>query len=51
MTAIAGLCHEGKVMFAIRDASMEPEERIRMALQAAEHHSAGVRGPFVIQSI
>lgn len=28
-----------------------PEERIRMALSAAEHHSAGVCGPFVVLSV
>lgn len=28
-----------------------PEARVRTALNAAEHHSAGVRGPFVIMSI
>ena len=30
---------------------MKPRERIRIALEAAEHHSAGVRAPFIIQSI
>jgi ATP-dependent protease HslVU (ClpYQ) peptidase subunit len=27
----------------------DPEARIRLALAAAEHHSAGVRGPFVVE--
>ncbi len=28
-----------------------PETRIRTALSAAEHHSAGVRAPFVVHSV
>lgn len=31
--------------------SQPPEDRLRLAMQAAEAHSAGVRGPFHIQSI
>lgn len=34
------------VMYATR--RMAPEKRIRLALAAAEHHSAGVRGPFTL---
>ena len=30
---------------------LEPEARIRKALEAAEHFSGGVRGPFIIKSI
>lgn len=30
---------------------MEPQKRMEIALQAAERHSAGVRGPFVVESI
>lgn len=33
-------------MYATRNAKMDPEERIRMALQAAVEYSAGVRPPF-----
>lgn len=29
---------------------MEPQRRMEIALQAAERHSAGVRGPFVMES-
>jgi hypothetical protein len=29
----------------------QPEQRIRQALEAAEHHSGGVRGPFVIRNM
>ncbi len=34
-------------LYATRDC--EPEERLRIALGAAEQHSAGVRGPFRIE--
>lgn len=29
---------------------LDPQERVRLALEAAERHSAGVRGPFVYQA-
>jgi ATP-dependent protease HslVU (ClpYQ) peptidase subunit len=29
--------------------SLEPRKRVELALSAAEHHCAGVRGPFVIE--
>jgi ATP-dependent protease HslVU (ClpYQ) peptidase subunit len=32
-------------------AGNQPERRIRIALQAAEHHSAGVRAPFVVLNL
>ena len=35
-------------LYALRDSSMPPEEKIRTALSAAEQFSAGVRGPFTI---
>lgn len=31
--------------------SLNPKDRIRKALEIASYHSAGVRGPFVIESI
>jgi ATP-dependent protease HslVU (ClpYQ) peptidase subunit len=31
--------------------SLDPEKQIEMALQAAEHHSGGVRGPFHVVSV
>lgn len=31
--------------------TMEPRQRMEIALNAAERHSAGVRGPFVVESI
>lgn len=31
--------------------SQDPEVRIRKALEAAEHHSAGVRRPFIVESV
>ncbi len=37
-------------MFATREMK-DPEARIRIALEAAERHSAYVRGPFVVKSI
>ena len=36
------------VLYATR--GQPPDERIRMALEAAEHLSAGVRGPFIVKS-
>lgn len=38
------------VLYATRDRKMDAEARLRLALSAAEHHSAGVRGPFVVVS-
>ena len=38
-------------MFATKDLALSPEERLVLALRAAEHHSAAIRGPFVINSI
>lgn len=31
--------------------TMKPKKRVELALQAAEHHNAGVRGPFVIEAL
>jgi ATP-dependent protease HslVU (ClpYQ) peptidase subunit len=38
-------------LYGIRNMSMTPEERIQIALEAAEEFSAGVRRPFKIVSI
>lgn len=38
-------------LHATRDVEEHPERRIRAALDAAEHFSAGVRGPFRIMAI
>lgn len=35
-------------LHATRDAGMDAEERVMVALRAAEYHSAGVSGPFVL---
>lgn len=36
---------------ATRDLKMAGIPRIKLALSAAEHHSAGVRGPFIVDSV
>jgi ATP-dependent protease HslVU (ClpYQ) peptidase subunit len=38
-------------LYATQDSGLKPRKRIRIALQAAERFSAGVRGPFVCMSI
>ena len=38
-------------LFALRDSDMEPEAKVRLALEAAERFSAGVRRPFVIERL
>ena len=38
-------------MYATQGKGMNPEERVRLALQAAERYSAGVRGPFAIECL
>lgn len=39
-------------LWATREYSwVDPTERLRVSLEAAEHHSAGVRGPFHMESI
>lgn len=38
-------------LYSTRDNKHSPEKRIRMALEAAEHHNMGVRGPFTILSL
>lgn len=35
--------------FAMKDWDMKPRDRVLVALEAAERHSAGVRGPFHIE--
>lgn len=37
-------------LWATRSSGMQPDDRIRLALSAAERFSAGVRGPFVVVS-
>lgn len=37
-------------LYTTKNLNMEPEERIRLALETAERYSAGVRGPFTILS-
>ena len=38
------------VLYATQDKGLSPGERIMIALEAAERYSAGVRGPFVLES-
>lgn len=38
-------------MALLMDRHIGPEEKIRQALEVAEHFSAGVRGPFVIEKL
>lgn len=38
-------------MFATRNSNISPQNRIELALMAAEQYSAGVRGPFLILSL
>ena len=38
-------------LYTTQGLDIEPEKRIKMALKAAETHSAGVRSPFVIRKL
>lgn len=38
-------------LYATARLDLGPQERVRLALEAAEHHSAGVRGPFIYQTL
>lgn len=38
-------------LFSTEKSNMSPKDRIKLALRAAEKHSGGVIGPFVIKSI
>lgn len=35
-------------MYAMKDSKLDPEEKIKRALRAAEEFSSGVRGPFLV---
>lgn len=39
------------VLYATEDSGLTPEQRIELALTAAEHHNAGVRAPFHIERL
>lgn len=38
-------------LYALRDSDLDPESKVRLALEAAERFSAGVRRPFVIERL
>ena len=38
-------------LFALQDSGLDPEAKVRLALEAAERFSAGVRRPFVIERL
>ena len=38
-------------MYATQDIKLSPKERIKLALNAAEEFSLGVRGPFIFETL
>lgn len=45
-------CGEGIALGSLfSTADLEPHERVVLALEAAVHHSTGVRGPFVVEEL